>query len=159
MSDSLWLCGLKPTSLLCPWVSLGKNAGVGCHALLPGIFPTQGSNQHVLHFLHWRWNLYFWATKKAHRPCYIWSKGISCFVVVCLFVFSIGNGVAQRLRAGSWGTQILLHCLWKKDTVDSWLFLMLISTVRICFVKCFILWISNKKTWRYHLFQYDFNFE
>ena len=22
--------------LLCPWDSLGKNTGVGCHALLPG---------------------------------------------------------------------------------------------------------------------------
>ena len=25
--------------------SLGKNTGVGCHALLKGIFPTQESNQ------------------------------------------------------------------------------------------------------------------
>ena len=25
--------------------SLGKNTGVGCYALLQGIFPTQGSNQ------------------------------------------------------------------------------------------------------------------
>ena len=29
---------------LCPWDSLGKNGGVGCHSLLRGIFPTQGSN-------------------------------------------------------------------------------------------------------------------
>ena len=28
--------------------SLGKNTGVGCHALLQGIFPTQGSNLHLL---------------------------------------------------------------------------------------------------------------
>ena len=35
-------CG--PPRLLCPWNSLGKNIGVGCHALLQGIFPTQGSN-------------------------------------------------------------------------------------------------------------------
>ena len=27
----------------------GKNTGVGCHALLQGIFPTQGSNSHLLH--------------------------------------------------------------------------------------------------------------
>jgi len=26
--------GLEPTSLLCPWNSPGKNAGVGCHARL-----------------------------------------------------------------------------------------------------------------------------
>ena len=32
------------------------------------------------------------------------------------------------------------YCVvFEKDTVDSWLFLMLISTVRICFMKCFIL--------------------
>ena len=30
--------------LLCPWDSPGKNAGVGCHALFKGIFPTQGMN-------------------------------------------------------------------------------------------------------------------
>ncbi|KAM7244171.1 hypothetical protein CapIbe_004779, partial [Capra ibex] len=33
-----------PTRLLCPWDSSGKNAGVGCHSLLQGIFPTQGLN-------------------------------------------------------------------------------------------------------------------
>ena len=33
--------------------SPGKNTGVGCHALLPGIFPTQGSNSHLLVYLHW----------------------------------------------------------------------------------------------------------
>ena len=29
--------------------SLGKNTGVGCHALLQGIFPTQGLNSGLLH--------------------------------------------------------------------------------------------------------------
>ena len=32
----------------------GKNTGVGCHTLLQGIFPTQGSNPHLLHLLHWQ---------------------------------------------------------------------------------------------------------
>ena len=44
VSDSLWLHGLRPARLLCPWDSPGKNTGVGCHALLQGIFPTQGLN-------------------------------------------------------------------------------------------------------------------
>ena len=35
---------LQPTRLLCPWDFPGKNTGVGCHFLLQGIFPTQGSN-------------------------------------------------------------------------------------------------------------------
>jgi len=29
--------------------SPGKNTGVGCHALLQGIFPTQGLNSGLLH--------------------------------------------------------------------------------------------------------------
>ena len=34
--------------------SPGKNTGVGCHALLQGIFPTQGSNPGLLRLLHWQ---------------------------------------------------------------------------------------------------------
>ena len=39
------------TRLLCPWDSPDKNTGVGCHFLLQGIFPTQGSN---LCLLNWQ---------------------------------------------------------------------------------------------------------
>ena len=48
MSDSLQPCGLSPTRLFCPWDFSGKNTGVGCHFLPQGIFPTQGSNPHLL---------------------------------------------------------------------------------------------------------------
>ena len=41
--------GLQPTRLLYPRNSPGKNTGVGCHSLLQGIFPTQGSNLGLLH--------------------------------------------------------------------------------------------------------------
>ena len=46
---NLWIITRR---LLCPQDSLGKNTGVGCHALLQGILPTQGSNLHLLHLLH-----------------------------------------------------------------------------------------------------------
>ena len=49
VSNSLHPYGLQPASLLCSWDFLLKNTGVGCHALLQGIFPTQGSNLHLLH--------------------------------------------------------------------------------------------------------------
>ena len=49
---------LLPAKLLCPWDSPGKNTGVGCHALLQGIFPTQGSNPYLLYLLHCRRVLY-----------------------------------------------------------------------------------------------------
>ena len=32
--------------------SLGKNTGMGCHALLQGIFHIQGWNPHLLHLQH-----------------------------------------------------------------------------------------------------------
>ena len=37
-------CLTEPARLLCPWDFPGKNTRVGCHFLLQGIFPTQGSN-------------------------------------------------------------------------------------------------------------------
>ena len=49
--DSLRSRGLQPTRLLCLWGFPGKNTGVGCHFLLQGIFPTQGTK---LGFLHWQ---------------------------------------------------------------------------------------------------------
>ena len=44
VSASLQTRGLQPARFLCPWASPGENTGVGCHALLQGIFPTHGSN-------------------------------------------------------------------------------------------------------------------
>ena len=52
--NSLQPHGLWPTRLLCSWDSPGKNIGVGCHFLLWGIFPTQGSNRRLLQLLHWQ---------------------------------------------------------------------------------------------------------
>ena len=59
----------QPTRPLCPWDSLGKNTRVGCHALLQGIFLTQGSNLHHLHLLLYTQILYHWATGAV--PCII----------------------------------------------------------------------------------------
>ena len=39
----------KPTGLPHPWTFPGKSTGVGCHFLLQGIFPTQGSNRGLPH--------------------------------------------------------------------------------------------------------------
>ena len=55
-AKSLQLCATlcdpmrqQPTRLPCPSDSPGKNTGVGCHFLLQGIFPTQGSNPGLLY--------------------------------------------------------------------------------------------------------------
>ena len=54
VSNSLRPRGLQPARLLCPWDSPDKNTGVGCHSHLQQIFPTQGSNPHLLCLLHCR---------------------------------------------------------------------------------------------------------
>ena len=47
---------------LCPWDSPGKKTAVGCHALLQGMFLTQGSN---LGLRHCRRIFHHWATREA----------------------------------------------------------------------------------------------
>ena len=54
MSHSLQPHRLQPARLLCPWDFPGKNNGVGCHALLQGIFPIQGLNLHLQRLLLWQ---------------------------------------------------------------------------------------------------------
>ena len=50
MSNSLQPHELQSSRFLCSWDFPGKNTGVGWHFLLQGIFPTQGSNPHLLHW-------------------------------------------------------------------------------------------------------------
>ena len=54
VSASLRPHRLQPSRLFCPWDSPGKNARVGGHSLLQGIFPTQGLTLHPFYLLHWQ---------------------------------------------------------------------------------------------------------
>ena len=90
MSNSLQPHGLYPTRLLGPWDLPGKHTGVGCHFLLEGIFPTQGSNPG---FPHYRQTLY----RLSHREVQDWKgkhKVTLCVCVcVCVCVWSRFSGV------------------------------------------------------------------
>ena len=48
---TLWAVSIM---LFCPWNPPGKNTGMGCRALLHGIFLTQGLNLGILCRLHWQ---------------------------------------------------------------------------------------------------------
>ena len=65
-------CSPPGSSLHGLWDFPGKDTRVVCHFLLQGIFPTQGSN---LHLLLGRWILYHSATWEAQK--------CSCFVLKC----------------------------------------------------------------------------
>ena len=66
---------MKPTRLLCPRDSPGKNTGVGCHFLLWGIFLSQGLHLCLLHWqadssllsgLHNLFSFFFFTSETNH---------------------------------------------------------------------------------------------
>ena len=65
MSNSLWLRGLKPTRLLCPWNFQNKNTRAGCHFLLQGGSSRPRDWTCLLHLLHCRWVLYHRVTRES----------------------------------------------------------------------------------------------
>ena len=73
-----------------PWDSPGKNTGMGSHALLQGIFPTQGTNPG---FPHCRWILYHLSHEGSP-----WILGVGSL--------SLLQGIFLT-QESNWG---LLHC-------------------------------------------------
>ena len=65
MSYSLWPRDCSPPGSSVQGDTPGKNTRVGSHALLHGIFPTEGSNLHLLWLLHFRGIL---TTDPAGKP-------------------------------------------------------------------------------------------
>ena len=89
----LTLCNSTDCSLLGSSVhgdSLGKNAGVGCHALLQAVFPSQGLNPGLLH-----------CRQILYHPIHQGSPRILEWVA---YHFSRGNFLTQESNHG------LLHC-------------------------------------------------
>ena len=78
VSDSLLPHGYNLSRFSVHGDSPGKNTGVGCHAHLQGIFPTQGSNPS---FLHCGWILYHLRHQGSPRilewVAYHFSRGSS----------------------------------------------------------------------------------
>ena len=58
--------------------SPGKNTGVGCHALLQGIFPTQGSNPPLLCLLHCWWIFFYLLSYLGSPKLYI----VSLYIII-----------------------------------------------------------------------------
>ena len=71
----------------------GKNTRVGCHFLLQGIFPTQGSNPRFLSLLHCRQILYHWAMGGSaavdivkHFIYFPLSVVMRSLILICVFL-------------------------------------------------------------------------
>ena len=80
----VWLCATPETEAHQVPLSmefLGKNTRVGCYSLLQGIFPTQGSNLHLSHLLHWQEN--------SLPLCYLGSPLLKYAFIYLYIAFSV----------------------------------------------------------------------
>ena len=96
----------QPAKLLCSLNSPVKNTGVGCRALLQGIFPSQGSNRSVLWLLQCRQVLYLWAIREAHS-------------VPKSSLIQLEGFVAAYMGSKSYWTW-LFFCSFKLQTWEEW---------------------------------------
>ena len=82
VSNSLLPHGLQPTRLLCAWDSPGKNTEVGCHALLQGIFLTQGLKLGLLNLPVLKGD--FFTTSSTREALYICVLSYISFLSYCV---------------------------------------------------------------------------
>ena len=127
MPYSLQPCGLQPTWLLCPWGFSGKNAGVGCHCCLQGIFLTQGSNLHLCIT-----GKFFTGSDSKESACnagdlgskWIWNVGEVCNFLISVSsqqIFEATDGpVLQPHMISSVGPVLQLSFLQKANENTSW---------------------------------------
>ena len=114
----LWTVSVR---LLLPWDSAGKNTEVGCHALLQGIFPTQGSNPRLLWLLHCRRILYCRATGAAHSPPTPGEQSSRKF-----YQYTVSPYLSDKIRTFFLEVTLITHLPLKKDLI-------------------FIVWLTNSE--------------
>ena len=101
MPNSLQPRGLYPTRLLCPWDFPGKNTGVGCHFLLWGLFLTQGSNPHSLHWQVDSLLLSHWGSLSTHSRASVKHVGLMKIMAYIPWDFTTYRGGVDKQRGHS----------------------------------------------------------
>ena len=141
--------------LPCPWGFPGKGIGVGCHSLLQGIFPTQGSN---LGLPHCRQTLYHLSQQGSPTSICGWlqwdKKGITAITPKILLVNP--NFTYMYSGAKNWGLtdlpkdtfQYYSHkCLAEMKKVQhSAQFEIKYKSIQIQYKSIFIKWSDPSKT-------------
>ena len=108
VSDSLQPHDYSPPGFSVHGHSPGKNTGVGCHLLLQGIFPTQGSNPGLLHC---RWILYH----LNHQESQLRDELL--LLLPCLWIEFSGN--LQQPNPGRthklFRNEVLCYPMWQRN--------------------------------------------
>ena len=82
----------SPARLICPWNSLGKNTGVGCHSLPQGIFLSRESNPGLLHCRQILYNL---SHQGSPSPCLLVAQ--SCLTLCNPMDCSLPGSPVQKI--------------------------------------------------------------
>ena len=77
----------------------GKNTGVGCHALLQGTFPTQGSNPGLSHFRQILYHLSHWGSQCLVPAGNVEKIRQIIFRVIWMLKFMVLNMHKSHLRS------------------------------------------------------------
>ena len=113
------------TRLLCQWDSPGKKTGVGCHALLKGIFLTHRSNLHLLCLPHWQAGSFplvlpekpSWERNRKYSMQHL----VRISFILCSF-FSIRNYAS--IYVWMWKLEaylfLIVQCSKEKKTLKHW---------------------------------------
>ena len=64
-----------------------KDAGVGCHFLLQGVFPTQGSTSHLLCLLHCQAGSLPLVPPGKPKPCSQYTQKWRCWIICAYYLF------------------------------------------------------------------------
>ena len=92
----------------------GKNTGVGCHFLLQGIFPAQGSNTGLLHCRHILYHLSHHGSLEGDNEvesCYLGSKNYNAehtdvsSNLNCVLLGSNSHGLLKTKKGGLYGKE------------------------------------------------------
>ena len=110
------------------WDSPGKNTRVRCHGFLQEIFLTQGSNLHVLHFLHWQaCSLPLGPPGKPLTKRYNWERKKKPYVIFFFFL-------QQKMRTNILCMKIT-SCLAKTDVLGNLICIVFLNIVFLISVR------------------------
>ena len=109
-----------------------KNTGAGCHFLLPGIFLTQGSNPHLL---HWQAILDHWAARKLTSIALVTKSDFCCSVSKSCPIFASSRTAVCQASLSStiswsllkfmsiesdWESINIIKLKWQKAMPEEW---------------------------------------
>ena len=118
--------------------SWGKNTVVGCHALLQGVFPTQGLKLRLLHLLHCNAGEFFTTRDTREAPTVVTVLASLSLLKPSLPLSSMTVSLVTWFPFMS---GYFCHLGWFLSLYTVFLFKSLLNVLQYCF--CFVFWFFS----------------